>query len=90
LQQRAPLSASPLTPTLPALTPLPPPAPPGDLEKLQSALSASGTVALAALQANMYRLPQSMGTTNAWNEALREASVSGGAQAHLTVMPAGL
>jgi hypothetical protein len=64
--------------------------PPGDLGKLQSALQASGTVALAALQANTYRLPQSLSTTNAWNDALKAGSVAGGAQAHLTIMPAGL
>jgi len=61
----------------------------GDLERLQSALQASGTVALAALQANTYRLPQSMSMTNKWNEALKATSVAGGAQAHLSVMPAG-
>jgi hypothetical protein len=62
----------------------------GDLERLQSALEASGTVALAALQANTYRLPQSLSTANAWNEALKASSVAGGAQAYLGVMPAGL
>ncbi len=50
----------------------------------------SGTVALAALQANTYRLPASMATTAAWNKELRDAAAAGGAQAHLEVMPAGL
>lgn len=64
--------------------------PPGDLQRLQGALAASGTVALAALQANTYRLPASMAQTNKWNEALRGAPAGGGAQAHLSVMPPGL
>ncbi|GBF88621.1 hypothetical protein Rsub_01336 [Raphidocelis subcapitata] len=62
----------------------------GDLGRLQSALATSGTVALAALQANTYRLPQSMATMTAWNDALCGASAAGGGQAHLTVTPAGL
>jgi hypothetical protein len=66
-------------------------APSGDLQRLQSALAASGTVALAALQANTYRLPQSLQQTTRWNDALAAASAGGaGAQAYLTVMPGGL
>lgn len=68
----------------------PPSTPAGDLQRLQSALAASGTVALAALQANTYRLPQSLQQTNRWNDALQSSSAAGGAQAYLTVMPTGL
>jgi hypothetical protein len=38
---------------------------------LQAALQASGTDALAALQANTYRLPSALATEQAWNSALQ-------------------
>lgn len=43
----------------------------GDLELLQRALQHSGTDALAALQANTYRLPSALATEQAWNGALQ-------------------
>lgn len=48
-----------------------PQSPTGDLELLQHALQASGTDALAALQANTYRLPSALATEVRWNRALR-------------------
>lgn len=44
----------------------------GDLERLQRALQSSGTDALAALQANTYRLPSARATEACWNRALQE------------------
>jgi hypothetical protein len=43
----------------------------GDLELLQRALQHSSTDALAALQANTYRLPSALATEQAWNSALQ-------------------
>jgi len=43
----------------------------GDLDLLQRSLQASGTDALAALQANTYRLPSALATEQAWNSALQ-------------------
>ena len=62
----------------------------GDLDRLQAALQASGTVALAALQANTYRLPASFAQSQRWNDALKRAAAAGGEQAYLSVVPPGL
>jgi hypothetical protein len=43
----------------------------GDLVRLQRALQLSGTDALAALQANTYRLPTALATERCWNAALQ-------------------
>ena len=43
----------------------------GDLELLQRSLQHSGTDALAALQANTYRLRSALATEQAWNSALK-------------------
>lgn len=54
----------------------------GDLELLQRALQSSGTDALAALQANTYRLPSARATEARWNRALQE--VASAAATHST------
>jgi hypothetical protein len=41
------------------------------LELLQRALQHSNTAALAALQANTYRLPSALTTEQAWNSTLQ-------------------
>lgn len=51
----------------------------GDLELLQRALQASSTDALAALQANTYRLPSALATEGTWNRALRTIGATLGA-----------
>ena len=54
----------------------------GDLERLQRALQSSGTDALAALQANTYRLPSARATEACWNRALQE--IGSAAATHAT------
>lgn len=54
----------------------------GDLERLQRALQQSGTDALAALQANSYRLPSAHATESCWNSALQR--IGANAAAHPT------
>jgi hypothetical protein len=53
--------------------------PPGDLELLQRALTASSTDALAALQANTFRLPSALATEQTWTAALRHIGATLGA-----------
>lgn len=67
----------------------------GDLERLQRALTLSGTDALAALQANTYRLPCAAASERCWNGALRSAAAAAAPHtassfAYHTVMQAGL
>ncbi len=54
----------------------------GDLERLQGALARSGTAALAALQANTYRLPSAKTAEGEWNGSLQGAGL--GMAAHAT------
>jgi hypothetical protein len=46
----------------------------GSLDKLQAALQHSGTVSLAALQANTYRLSNAAASEAAWNAALQQSA----------------
>eukprot|EP00882_Tetradesmus_deserticola_P019683 GHRQ01021210.1.p1 GENE.GHRQ01021210.1~~GHRQ01021210.1.p1 ORF type:complete len:203 (+),score=59.77 GHRQ01021210.1:63-671(+) len=67
----------------------------GDLVRLQGALQLSGTDALAALQANTYRLPTAMATERCWNAALRHngaaaATHATSSYAYYTVTQSGL
>jgi hypothetical protein len=48
----------------------------GNLERLQQALREAGTDALAALQANTYRLPSARLTEECWNQQLQQIAAS--------------
>lgn len=67
----------------------------GDLERLQKALKQSNTAALAALQANTFRLSSALQTEKKWNEALQSACCQMAAHptnsyAYFMVTPGGL